>query len=1079
LRFTITPLGGAGRSVNQIVHAIVSYLQPAKAVEPVPDPPCGASGPARYYADSSEGPGRWSGHGATAAGLVGTVVEADFASVLAGRDPATGRRLITAQGSAGRRSKLGVGTATRTGPDGEPWYDARDAAAVLDLTVTEIDRMLDIGATLANQARFGPGSNPVLVPGSVPPGSYLIATVDPAGDRWVTDSELCRCETARAEGVTPAQITAAGADDDLIPLCDAARLIGVTTRYLRRLAVYYEDHRTDIDTTVASGGRVRQAYLIAERGTRNRWFVTRRELAAFVERRRPPAVRVAYDLTLTTEKSLGVLALLSDDTTRTTVLTTIREANDWAIDWLEANAAVARARGEAIAVDGWTAASFQHLTSRALDPHVHHHNVIANTVTDHNGDRRALDARPLYQHAQAASALATALMRHDLTGRLGVRWRPSRHGGWEIAGISDDVLREFSQRRNEIDDALRELEMAIGRGSSLDELQQIVLQTRPAKQHTVLDTLRRDWWDRATAIGFTPDDLTACTHQATAPSIDTDLDVDAIHAALAGRDGICHNLSVFNRGDLLTALVNLPHPAPAGDESGEPQPLLVTLDQLEELADSFLASSHVVDLGGGRYTTAEMLAVQQRIVDRYEDGVHQGAHITPTGALAAALARHQQLSDEQQALVRGFCSSGHRIQCAIGRAGAGKTTAMAAAVDAWTSAGYRVLGTAVKGEATRTLAAATGIPTETLAWHLAHPDPQTSPLDASTVLIVDEASTISDRDLDHLGWLAAATGATLRLIGDPAQHSAVEAGGMYRVLCEQHPDHTPELTTTHRLRNPHDQAAADALRDGDIDRAFTELEAAGHLHIIDDELDFYRDTLTRWWHNHQHGLNHPMVDRRNHTRRHLNQLAHTLLRVNGHIHADEIPASDQRAFSVGDRVAARAPARHLHPEREPRDYIRNGATGTITHIHRDTEQPTADTLTVNFDGLGTITVPRAFFDRHQLSNGRSEVGIDHAYALTSYAVQGSTHPASASRIDNTATRAETYVDITRGQQENHLYLTAAADPLDGEHLPKAPDPPIDDMISDRLIRSEGEVTAWELHEALDADGDDVGQAIGL
>jgi len=1076
LRFTITPLGGAGRSVNQIVHAIVSYLQPTKPVEPAAEPSSSVEGPARYYADSSEGPGRWSGHGASAVGLTGVVAEADFASVLAGRDPATGRRLISAQGSAGRRPQLGVGAVTRIGPDGEPWYDTRDTAAVLDLTLSEVDRMLDLGTQLASQALPAPSGGPVSVPGPLrPPGSYLIPTIDAAGNRWVTDTELTRCEAARAEGVTPAEINAAGNDDDLIPLAEAARIVGVTNRYLRRLATYYESHCADIDDTVTAGGRVPQAYLIAERGTRNRWFVTRRHLAAFVERRHPPAVRVGYDLTLTTEKSLGVLALLSNDTTRAAVLAVIRNANDWALGWLETNAAVARARGEIVPVGGWTAASFQHLTSRALDPHVHHHNVIANTATDLHGDRRALDARPLYRHAQAASALATAHMRHHLTAALGVRWRPSRHGGWEIAGISDDVMREFSQRRNEIDDALRELEAAIGRGSTLEELQQVVLQTRPAKQHTILDDLQHDWWDRATAIGFTPGDLAACI---TGPvAVDAELDVDAIHTALAGCDGICHNLSVFNRGDLLTALVNLPNPTT--NEGNEPQPLLVTPERLEALADDFLASRHVVDLDGGQYTTTEMLAVQQRVVDRYHAGLHRGAHLTPAHTLTAALDRHPQLSDEQHELVRSFCTSGHRIQCAVGRAGAGKTTAMAAAVEAWTAAGYRVLGTAVKGEAARTLAASTGIPTETLAWHLAHSDPQTSPLDARTVLIVDEASTISDRDLDHLGWLAAATGATLRLIGDPAQHSSVESGGMFRVLCDQHPSHTPELRTTHRLRHPHDRAAAEALRGGDIDKAFAHLDAAGHLHVIDDELDFYRDTLTRWHSNHINGVRHPMVDRRNHTRQHLNRLAHTLLRIDGHIGDDELPASDNRAFSIGDRVVARAPARHLHPSSEPRSYIRNGATGTITGIHRQVDQPAEDTITVDFDGLGTIDIPRGFYDRHQLANGRTEVGIDHAYALTSYAVQGSTHPESASRIDNAATRAETYVDITRGQHANHLYLTTATDPLDGEHLPKAPDPPIEDAIADRLTRSNSEITAWEIQQARDRDRGNLVHAVGL
>ena len=43
-------------------------------------------------------------------------------------------------------------------------------------------------------------------------------------------------------------------------------------------------------------------------------------------------------------------------------------------------------------------ASFRHLTSRALDPFPHHHNVVANLVVDEHGDRRALDGRALYHY---------------------------------------------------------------------------------------------------------------------------------------------------------------------------------------------------------------------------------------------------------------------------------------------------------------------------------------------------------------------------------------------------------------------------------------------------------------------------------------------------------------------------------------------------------------------------------------------------------------------------------------------------------------------------------------------------------
>jgi conjugative relaxase-like TrwC/TraI family protein len=1062
VKYTITPLGGAGRTVGKIVGDVVDYLLPGRAQRPPVDRSgpldgdSGRAGPVRYYADSGEA-GRWSGQGAAALGLHGEVRAGDFAKVLAGRDPSTGKRLISAQGSAGRRPKLGVGNATRRGVGGEALYDARDAAAVLGLPEGQVSRMLDVGAMLALGRLFG------LPLRDQPFGSYLVPVIGPDGDRWVADTELSRCEDALSAGTTADEIAATGPPGELLPLDEAARLAGVTARYLRRLAKRYESDRVTIDAAQVDGRPVRRAYLAAERGTGDRWFVSRGELAAFSDRRRPPAVRVGYDVTATTEKSLGVLALLSGERTRRGVLDAVRAGNDWAMGWLERHAAAARAQGEGVPVKGWAVASFQHYTSRALDPFPHVHNVVPNTVEDLRGARRALDARGLYRHARAASALATAEMRYRLTQVLGVRWRRARHGGWEIAGIPDDVLREFSRRAAEIDDALRELEEIIGRGARPDEIDRVKTTTRPNKTHVPLDELLADWWRRAEALGFDADHLTACI---TGPTEPPELDTEALYEALAAPDGVCANLSIFDRAHVLAMLVNQPVPQPDGSD---PQPLVVGAERLEQLADGFLASAHVERLtpndgSPGRYSTREMLAVQDRVVARYRAGRNRGASVVPLPVLKDALAKQDQLTGEQRALVRSFCTSGHRTQLAIGHPGAGKTTAMAAAHDAWHAAGWRVLGAAVKGEAARTLGATAGIPTETLAWYLAHDDPLNSPLDARTVLVVDEASTISDRDLNRLGWLADQAGATLRLIGDPAQHGAVEAGGMFRVLCERHERDVPQLTRTHRLQDPHDRAAADHLRTGDIAKALDELEAAGHLHIVDDDLHAYTDVLTRWWDAQRAGQSHPMVSRRNDVRHTLNRLAHQLRRAAGDVGVEEVAAAEDRRYSAGDRVIARIPNRRLHPPGGPDAYIRNGATGTVAAIHLGaiTDQ---DHLTIHFDDLGTVTVPRGFFDEHDIDEyGRRQVGIDHAYAVTSYAVTGATHAVSTSRIDETSSRAETYVDITRGREANHLYLTRPRDDLDGEHLPRTPPEPADEAITRRLAGSEGERTAWEIRE---------------
>jgi predicted dehydrogenase len=69
----------------------------------------------------------------------------------------------------------------------------------------------------------------------------------------------------------------------------------------------------------------------------------------------------------------------------------------------------------------------------------------------------------------------------------------------------------------------------------------------------------------------------------------------------------------------------------------------------------------------------------------------------------------------------------------------------------------------------------------------------------------------------------------------------------------------------------------------------------------------------------------------------------------------------------------------------------NGALGTVTAIHHGDKRDD-DKITVDFDGIGAIDLHRRFFDHHRRRGGRSGVGLDHAYALTSYAVQVSNKP---------------------------------------------------------------------------------------
>jgi hypothetical protein len=156
VRFTVTALGSAGdRPVGAVVGAIARYLiSPDQRADdpdvPAPDSPGnGQESVGRYYADSGDSPGRWMGQGARELALAGTVDVDDFTTVLAGRAPRTGERLITARGSAGRVASLGSGSVARWSPDGEALYSVRDVAAVLGWTQADVRQAIDEGEHLA------------------------------------------------------------------------------------------------------------------------------------------------------------------------------------------------------------------------------------------------------------------------------------------------------------------------------------------------------------------------------------------------------------------------------------------------------------------------------------------------------------------------------------------------------------------------------------------------------------------------------------------------------------------------------------------------------------------------------------------------------------------------------------------------------------------------------------------------------------------------------------------------------------------------------------------------------------------
>ena len=172
------------------------------------------------------------------------------------------------------------------------------------------------------------------------------------------------------------------------------------------------------------------------------------------------AVRVAgFDLTFSAPEERERDLRVGDRELRAAVRSAHDRAVREAFGYLERTAAAVR-RGHGGArvepADGLVAAAFRHRTSRAGDPQLHTHVLVANLGRGPDGRWSALDGRRLYAHARAASFVYQAVLRCELTRSLGLEWMPVRNGIAELAGVPKPVLRAFSRRRAEIEAALAE-----------------------------------------------------------------------------------------------------------------------------------------------------------------------------------------------------------------------------------------------------------------------------------------------------------------------------------------------------------------------------------------------------------------------------------------------------------------------------------------------------------------------------------------------------------------------------------------------------------------------------------------------
>jgi conjugative relaxase-like TrwC/TraI family protein len=738
-----------------------------------------------------------------------------------------------------------------------------------------------------------------------------------------------------------------------------------------------------------------------------------------------------YDLVFSPPKSVSLLHALGSEDVRHTVNQAHLEAWQAALRYLEERGCVTRRGKNGVTRErgaGFVAAAYQHRTSRAQDPHLHTHVLVANmTKTPSDGEWRALDGQPILKdYRLAAGYLYQSQLRYELTRSLGVEWQEPVHGMAEIADVPTEVLRAFSQRRLQVLDFLEQ------HGTSGFYAAKVAaLQTRDRKEPVDLTRLREEWRARAAEQGLGRKEMKRLLGR----TVEHDLDeqrVAEIAAQLLGPEGLTERRSTFTGADAVIAWAQ-------AQRQGAP------IERVLALVERFLENDEVANVQPSAIGRPALLSTEELL--RHERvGLKIATSTTSRRVPLVAEAtieevvheRTQSLNREQAAMIRAVATSRDRVVCVVGHAGSGKTTGLAALADAFGRDGYVTIGVAPSGVAAANLAAETGLPTGTLHRLLR----ETRHLPRQCLVIVDEAGMADSRTLTRLLLRIQAAQGRAVLIGDPAQLSAVGPGGLYHAIVER--NGAIELSENHRQRDELERQALALLREGRSIDYLAHAATQGRLTVADTRTEAKARLVADWWGSADADLtDSAMIAYRRSDVAELNTVARTLLHQQERLGRDSLRLEHGLELAVGDRILCTRNDRQLE--------ISNGSRGTVIDVDHKRRA-----ILVRLDGSRRITLPDRYLDGGHVSYG---------YALTGHKTQGLTvERAFVLADDRRALKEWGYVALTRARTETRLYtIEEQFDPDASPHRIEA-DRPVD-RLADALSRPAAETLALDAAHA--------------
>lgn len=516
--------------------------------------------------------------------------------------------------------------------------------------------------------------------------------------------------------------------------------------------------------------------------------------------------RAGIDLTFSAPKSVSTLLEIAEANSFTTLANKIREAHDNAVklsmekverDYLHTRVSI-EGKIRSVKADGMIYASFQHDTSRALDPQLHTHNFIFTPVLK-NGKFNAHTNEAFFNNKLYLGQFYRNELAYNLN-KLGftIEITSIQKGLFELKEIPKDIQEEFSKRSKEIKSLEEKYKKKYPKESLTEIKARITQESKKAKTKVDREEVRETNRKRANKLGYNRKWLSKLMIKIeNRPTPIQNRTKQALNYLNKSLIAITNQESTFSKEEILKYAMKFS--------------LKYSLRE-SEIIEQFKNSS-IFKLGKNIYSTKEMITIEKEIIKEVRHGQHSLPHSIQE-IIGKPITSLDELTFDQKKMVEMILNTKDRYNAVQGDAGTGKTFALGKLKEI-IGENIEIVGLSYTGKAAAGLEEV-GVPSHTLHSYLQQENKEKN--SKPKLYIVDETSLIGSKQLHQLMQRSKNENSRVIFIGDIKQFNSIQAGNVFEDM-QKFGIKTIHLKETQRQKSLITKSIVKAYNRGDTDNA--------------------------------------------------------------------------------------------------------------------------------------------------------------------------------------------------------------------------------------------------------------------